>query len=92
MIPIQLDGSERVGKQAAKSLHDFIKSGAAVGRHLADQLLLPMALAGSGSFTTMVSDNHVPTNIGVIEKFLPVRFEITDLAQGRRLVAAVSDL
>ncbi len=81
--------AERVGKQAAKSLHDFIKSGAAVGRHLADQLLLPMALAGGGSFTTMVPDNHFTTNIGVIEKFLPVKFHITDSGRGLRVVTVV---
>lgn len=78
--------AERVGKRAAKSLQDFIGSETAVGRHLADQLLLPIALAGSGSFTTMVPDEHVATNIAVIEKFLPVTFEITDLGRGRRLV------
>jgi RNA 3'-terminal phosphate cyclase (ATP) len=48
--------AERVGLRAAKQLQDFIGSQAPVGRYLADQLLLPMALAGSGSFTTMVHD------------------------------------
>jgi RNA 3'-terminal phosphate cyclase (ATP) len=78
--------AEQVGKRAAKSLKDFISCGAAVGRHLADQLLLPMALAGSGSFISMVPDDHVATNIAVIEKFLPVKFHISDLDRGLRLV------
>ncbi len=69
-----------------RTLHDFISSNAAVGRHLADQLLLPMALAGSGGFTTMVPDDHVPTNISVIEKFLPVKFRIDDADQGKRII------
>jgi RNA 3'-terminal phosphate cyclase (ATP) len=69
--------AEKVGRRAAKMMNDFIGNGAAVGRHLADQLLLPMALAGGGRFTTMPPDNHVPTNIAVIEKFLPVKFEVT---------------
>ena len=68
--------SEKVGRRAAKMMNDFIGNGAAVGRHLADQLLLPMALAGGGRFTTMPPDSHVPTNIAVIEKFLPVKFEM----------------
>ncbi|MEM1083952.1 MAG: RNA 3'-terminal phosphate cyclase [Verrucomicrobiota bacterium] len=68
--------SEKVGKRAAKMMNDFIGNGAAVGRHLADQLLMPMALAGGGRFTTMPPDAHVPTNIAVIEKFLDVRFEV----------------
>ncbi|MES2921063.1 MAG: RNA 3'-terminal phosphate cyclase [Verrucomicrobiota bacterium] len=78
--------AERVGRRAAKCLQDFIGSGTPVGRHLADQLLLPMALAGSGSFTTMVPDDHVPTNISVIEKFLPVKFQIDDADRGRRII------
>jgi len=79
--------AERVGRRAAKSMKDFIGCGVPVGRHLADQLLLPLALAGSGSFTTMVPDDHVPTNISVIEKFLPVSFRIEDADRGRRVVS-----
>jgi RNA 3'-terminal phosphate cyclase (ATP) len=79
--------AERVGKRAAKSLHDFIGSGNAVGRHLADQLLLPMALAGGGSFTTMSPDDHVPTNISVIEKFLTARFTVETADRGKRVIS-----
>lgn len=81
--------AERVGRRAAKNLKDFISSRVPVGRHLADQLLLPMALAGSGSFTTMVPDNHLPTNILVIGKFLPVRFEIEQADRGKRIIRMV---
>jgi RNA 3'-terminal phosphate cyclase (ATP) len=77
---------EQVGRRTAKSLRDFISNGAAVGRYLADQLLLPMALAGGGNFITLNPDDHVPTNIGVIEMFLPVKFDIEDLDRGQRLV------
>jgi RNA 3'-terminal phosphate cyclase (ATP) len=78
--------AERVGRKTAKALMDFISSGTAVGRHLADQLLVPMAIAGGGSFTTMVPGNHVPTNISVIEKFLPVKFHIDEEDRGRRVI------
>jgi RNA 3'-terminal phosphate cyclase (ATP) len=78
--------AERVGRRAAKNLKDFISSGVPVGRYLADQLLLPMALAGSGSFTTMVPDDHLPTNISVIGKFLPVGFEIEQADRGKRII------
>lgn len=79
--------AERVGMRAGKSMHDFIGSGVPVGRWLADQLLLPMALAGTGSFTTLIPDDHVPTNISVIEKFLPVKFLIDDADRGRRIIS-----
>ena len=78
--------AERVGHRAAKALADFIGSVTPVGRHLADQLLLPMALAGGGGFTTMVPGDHVPTNISVIEKFLPVKFHITQADRGKRII------
>lgn len=55
----------------------FHRSGAAVGEHLADQLLLPMALAGAGSFSTSKLSSHLQTNIKVIEKFLPVEISTT---------------
>ena len=78
--------SEKVGRRAGRAMRDFIDSGVPVGRYLADQLLLPMALAGGGEILTLKSDDHVPTNIDVIQKFLPVQFEITRPSQGRRKI------
>jgi len=78
--------AERVGRSTAKNLRDFIACNVPVGRHLADQLLLPMALAGGGSFTTMVPAAHVVTNISIIEKFLPVKYQIVERERGRRII------
>lgn len=78
--------AERVGHHAAKSMANYIGAGVPVGRHLADQLLLPMALAGEGRFVTMSLDDHVPTNISVIEKFLEVKFTIREEERGKKLV------
>ncbi|MDW3684112.1 RNA 3'-terminal phosphate cyclase [Cupriavidus sp. CV2] len=44
----------------------------AVGPHVADQLLLPIALAGGGSFTVDEVTNHLRSNPEVIAEFLPV--------------------
>lgn len=73
--------AERVGRRAGKSMKSFLGGKAAVGRYLGDQLLLPLALAGGGSFTTTAPDDHFPSNISVIEKFLPVKF-VVDPQQG----------
>ena len=81
--------AERIGRRAAKLMRDFIGSGAPVGRCLADQLLLPFALAGGGGMLTMSPDAHVPANITVIEKFLPVRFEIRGDDRGTRRIEVV---
>jgi RNA 3'-terminal phosphate cyclase (ATP) len=48
-----------------------------VGEHLADQLLVPMALAGAGAFVSLPPTQHALTNAEVIRKFLDVRIEIT---------------
>ena len=78
--------AERVGRRAAKSLVDFISHGAPVGRHLADQLLLPLAIAGGGSFTCGFPDDHLTTNQSIIEAFLPTRFTTTPTDRGCRTV------
>lgn len=67
--------AESVGKRAANEARKYLFSGAASGEHLADQLLLPMALAGSGSFTAVKLNGHARTNMDVIRHFLPVKFE-----------------
>ena len=54
----------------------------AVGEHLADQLLLPMALMGGGSFTATDITQHTRTNIDIIKMFLDV--EITMVQLGRK--------
>jgi RNA 3'-terminal phosphate cyclase (ATP) len=51
---------------------------AAVEPHLADQLLLPMALAGEGSFTTLALATHATTNIDIIRRFLDVPIAVTE--------------
>ncbi|NCB37257.1 MAG: RNA 3'-terminal phosphate cyclase [Erysipelotrichia bacterium] len=63
----------RVASLAAKAANRFFVSQAAVDEHLADQILIPMALAGGGSFTTTEPSLHTLTNLQVIEQFLPVR-------------------
>jgi RNA 3'-terminal phosphate cyclase (ATP) len=68
--------AEVVAERAVKEAEAFARSEAAIGEHLADQLLLPMALAGEGSFTTLEPSSHTRTNMDVIGLFLPVRFEV----------------
>ena len=75
--------AERVGLRAARSMRSFVGCGVPVGRWLADQLLLPMALAGGGSFTTMAPDAHVPANISVIGKFLAVPISVEEEDRGK---------
>jgi RNA 3'-terminal phosphate cyclase (ATP) len=67
--------AEKVASTAAKQARDYLVSRAAAGEHLTDQLLLPMALAGTGWFAAQKINLHARTNMSVIAEFLPVRFE-----------------
>jgi len=49
-----------------------------VGPHLADQLLLPLALAGGGRFRTLEPTAHTMSVASVIQDFLPVRIAIEE--------------
>lgn len=69
--------SEDVTKEAVKNLIFEYASGS-VDRHVADMLLPYMALAGSGKIKTSEITQHIKTNISVIEKFLPIKFEIDE--------------
>jgi len=66
--------SERVAEAAVADLLAFAENGmAAVDAHLADQLLIPMALArGSSTFTTRRLTRHTMTNAAILRRWLDV--------------------
>jgi RNA 3'-terminal phosphate cyclase (ATP) len=66
-----------VAEQAAIEAAGYLATGAPVGEHLADQLLIPLALAGGGSYTTGKPSLHTTTNIEIIQKFLDVEIKLT---------------
>jgi RNA 3'-terminal phosphate cyclase (ATP) len=67
--------SEKVAEEAVREAREYLVSRAVAAEHLADQLLLPLALAGGGSFTATKLSRHARTNQEVITKFLPIEFE-----------------
>jgi RNA 3'-terminal phosphate cyclase (ATP) len=67
--------AEQVGVRLAGQVKQYLDGVGAVGEYLSDQLLLPMALAGGGAFTTHVLSDHLVSNARLIEKFLPVEFD-----------------
>jgi RNA 3'-terminal phosphate cyclase (ATP) len=74
--------AERVAKDAVKELIRYASSSAPVGEHLADQLLLPMVLAGGGVFRTGTITEHTRTNIDVLKRFGAGPFAIDAAADG----------
>jgi RNA 3'-terminal phosphate cyclase (ATP) len=78
--------AEAVGEHAAKRMAGYLASTAAVGPYLADQLLLPLALAGRGSFTTVKPSQHARTAAEVISKFVSLDVSFEAQEDGRHLV------
>jgi RNA 3'-terminal phosphate cyclase (ATP) len=64
--------AEAVAAGAVEEALSYLAGGAPVGVHLADQLLLPLALAGGGSFRTLAPSRHTATNADVVKTFLDV--------------------
>lgn len=73
--------SEKVIGEVVSLAKSFIESGAATDNFLADQLLIYMAIANGGCYTTKKISTHTKTNMEVIKKFLPVDFAINQREQ-----------
>jgi len=69
----------QVARNAIKDAKVFEESGAVVDEHLADQLLIPIALAGKGAFITTKPSDHTLTNCEVIKQFLDIDFKIEEI-------------
>lgn len=74
--------AEAVAHEAVKQARRYLNSGAAVDEHLADQLLLPLAVGEGGSFTSTPLSSHATTNIDVIRRFVDTAIEVTAVSNG----------
>lgn len=82
--------AERVANDALKEATSYLEAQVPVGPHLADQLLLPLALSAAqpqtvdgqegGSFLTMPLTQHSLTHIEIIRRFLDVNFTVETLS------------
>jgi len=78
--------AERVAKSTVAQVHHYLHKGVPVWSHLADQLMLPFAMAGAGEFCTCALTPHSETNASVIEQFLQVKIESKDIERGLKAV------
>jgi RNA 3'-terminal phosphate cyclase (ATP) len=75
--------AEAVGREAGEAFAALLAARCPVDEHAADQLLLPLALAGAPSaFLTPRATPHLTTNAAVIEAFLPVRIATAPVPGG----------
>jgi RNA 3'-terminal phosphate cyclase (ATP) len=65
--------AEEVAERVVQEVRSYLAADVPVGPHLADQLILPLALAGGGSFRTLPMTAHTETNLDVVQRFLPIR-------------------
>ncbi len=83
--------AERVAKQALKAARSYMKCAVPVGEYLADQLILPMALAAAQGqksvFRTVHLSMHSTTHIDVVKKFLDIEVAVTEETSGDVIVA-----
>jgi RNA 3'-terminal phosphate cyclase (ATP) len=70
--------SEQVAEAAVAETLSFVDNTAMVDRHLADQLLLPLALAhGRARYTTDHLTLHTVTNAELLQLWLDTRIDIS---------------
>jgi RNA 3'-terminal phosphate cyclase (ATP) len=69
--------AEQVAEQAIGRALAFHESDAAVDEHLADQILLAMAIGKGGLFTTTEPTSHTRTQIDLLRRFLEVDVDTT---------------
>jgi RNA 3'-terminal phosphate cyclase (ATP) len=76
--------AEMVAEEACRDFLLYYESGAAVDRHLSDQLVIPLALAkGESSFTTSCVTQHLLTNIWITQRVLGREAEVEG-GEGKR--------
>jgi len=64
--------AEEVASFPVRALGRYLAANVPVGEHLADQLMLPMAIARAGRFRTLPLSEHARTNLDTIAAFLDV--------------------
>ena len=66
--------AEEVAHNVTGQVREYLQAGVPVGSYLADQLLLPLAIADQGEFLTVKPSSHTRTNMAVINLFTGINF------------------
>ena len=75
-----------MAQNLVNEVNEYLDTNVPVGKYLADQLLLPVALAGQGVFLTQTPSLHTKTNIAVIHQFMDIQFNVDEIRPGAWLV------
>ncbi len=74
--------AERVVKKAVTQLRRYQSHTAPVGHYLADQLLLPLAVAAGGSYVTGPLSLHTRTHVDVVRQILQRPVTVDEISKG----------
>jgi len=75
--------AETVASQLVQRVRRYLAAEVPVGEQLADQLLVPLALSGGGSYVTLQPSRHTTTNIAVLQQFMALHIDCTELGPDR---------
>jgi RNA 3'-terminal phosphate cyclase (ATP) len=71
--------AEKVAEECAMQVASYLLGDHPISVHLADQMLLPLALGAGGAFVTCAPSPHMLTNMAIIDAFLGEKVTATDL-------------
>jgi RNA 3'-terminal phosphate cyclase (ATP) len=78
--------AEAVAAQALQLYQRWLKADVPVGTYLADQIMLPLAIAGHGRYLTLPLSRHSTTHVDLIRQFLDITVAVERLDRDRCLV------
>ena len=71
--------AETVAQRACTEMRRYLAGDVPVGEHLADQLLLPLALGAGGVYRTLPLTPHATTQVELIGRFLDAGIEVEEV-------------
>jgi len=87
--------AEDVATETLRQAEEYLAAGVPIGRHLADQLMLPLGIgaylgSGGGVFRTMELSLHATTHLEILRRFLEIDVQIEQYGPGNWLVRTCS--
>ncbi len=68
--------AEKVAREAIRPCRDYLAGTAPVGEYLAEQILLPLAIAGGGRYHATTLSSHTTTHIDIVQRFLDCHINV----------------
>lgn len=73
--------AENVAMEPLGEAREYLAAGVPVGKHLADQLMLPLGIgawrgSGGGVFRTMALSRHAETHLEILRLFLEIKCRV----------------